>query len=453
MRSIFLHAFRQNSSGRKRTGAAKRRFLCALLAVMVVLSGCGDRDQHTDSEENQEQADRQEEITLWTFPVGNWGNLTSVSGLIASFQREHPEIHVKVECLTYDDGDEKIREALQKGSAPDLVFEGPERLVADWGEQGLLADLSDLWDSETAGKIYENIREACRHRDGAYYEFPVCMTAHCMAVNYDLFREAGALAYIDEENHSWTTDNFVKAVDALADYTQKRVGVIYCKNQSGDQGTRALVNNLYGGKFTDEAHRVYTVDSEENKRALRLLKNLEGIEFDPNMASADEIAAFCRGELAMAFCWNASIAITQIVNNSDLDFDVFPMTFPVSDGEPKLQGGIWGFGVFDNGDEGRIEAAKTFIRYMTENDSVYKRAVLTSSFWPVREMAEIYENDLLMTEYSMFTDDMGDYYQVTPGWARAREGWWKMLQEIGAGEKIDDAVAKFSGRLNEYTRD
>ena len=150
----------------------------------------------------------------------------------------------------------------------------------------------------------------------------------------------------------------------------------------------------------------------------------------------------------MAFCWNASIAITQIVNNSDLDFDVFPMTFPVSDGEPKLQGGIWGFGVFDNGDKGRIEAAKTFIRFMTENDSVYKRAVLTSSFWPVRDMAEIYENDLLMTEYSMFTDEMGDYYQVTPGWSKAREGWWKMLQKIGEGEEIDEAVAEFSSRLN-----
>ena len=85
---------------------------------------------------------------------------------------------------------------------------------------------------------------------------------------------------------------------------------------------------------------------------------------------------------------------------------------------------------------------------MKENDSVYKRAVLTSSFWPVRDMAEIYENDLLMTEYSMFTDEMGDYYQVTPGWSKAREGWWKMLQKIGEGEEIDEAVAEFSSRLN-----
>lgn len=421
----------------------KRSVIYAVLAATVVLAGCSGKEILTDPVETAEEAHREQEITLWTFPVGNWGNLTSVSGLITSFQREYPGIRVNVECLTYDDGDEKIEEAIKKGNAPDLVFEGPERLVADWGARGLLVDLSDLWDSDVAGGIYENIRKACRHSDGAYYEFPVCMTAHCMAINYDLFQEAGALQYIDQETHSWTTEDFVKAVDVLYDYTQKRSGVIYCKNQGGDQGTRALVNNLYGGTFTDEDHSVYTIDTEENKKALRLLKDLKGIEFDPDMSAKDEITQFCNEELAMTFCWNASIEITQIVNNPELDFDIFPMTFPISEGEPRLQGGIWGFGIFDNGDEGRIQAAKTLIRYMTEKDSSYKRAVLTSSFWPVRDMDEVYENDLFMTEYSMFMQYMGDYYQITPGWVEAREGWWKMLQKIGAGEEIDKAVEDF----------
>ena len=426
----------------------KRSLLCAVLAAMMVLPCCSGKDIPAEPAETPEPDVREQEITLWTFPVGNWGNLTSVSSLIAGFQREYPEIQVNVECLTYDDGDEKIREAIQKGEAPDLVFEGPERLVADWGARGLLVDLSDLWDSDAADGIYENIRKACQHSSGAYYEFPICMTAHCMAINYDLFQEAGVLQYINEETHTWTTDDFIKAVNALSDYTQESVGVIYCKNQSGDQGTRALVNNLYGGTFTDENHSTYTVDSEENKKALRLLKDQKGIEFRPDMTSSDEIARFCSGELAMAFCWNASIEITQIVSNPELDFDVFPMAFPVSEGEPKLQGGIWGFGIFDNGDEDRIEAAKTFVRYMTENDSSYRQAVLASAFWPVRDMAEIYENDLLMTEYSRFMQYMGDYYQVTPGWVDAREGWWKMLQKIGAGEDIDTAVEEFSRQVN-----
>lgn len=422
-------------------------YISAVLLAAVVLTACGDKNTGTEPVRQTEEASQETEISLWTFPVGNWGNLTAVSGLIASFHREYPQIHVNVECVDYDSGDQKIREAVADGNAPDLVFEGPERLVADWGEQGMLIDLADLWDTDAAAGIYQNVRDACRHRNGAYYEFPVCMTAHCMAINYELFRKAGALAYIDEETHTWTTQDFIKAVQTLAAHGYKRAGIIYCKNQSGDQGTRALVNNLYGGTFTDEAHDIYTVDSKENKKALRLLRELDGISFDPDLTSAEEIALFCDGELAMSFCWNASIEITQTVNHPGLDFEIFPMAFPVNEGKPSLQGGIWGFGIFDNGDVKRVEAAKTFIRYMTQNDDRYKRAVLASSFWPVRDLDEIYENDRLMTEYSMFMQYMGDYYQTTPGWASAREEWWKMLQKVGNGKDIATAVQEFSQQV------
>ncbi len=418
----------------------------ALLAA-VALTACGEEVGPTPDQVTEEPYG-ETEITLWTFQVGNWGNLTAVTGLITSFHKEHPEIHVNVECLDYDTGDQRIRDAVAEGTAPDLVFEGPERLGGDWGDQGLLADLTDLWEEDYASEIYENIRKACQHSNGEYYEFPVCMTAHCMAINYDLFQEAGALEYIDQETHTWSTEDFVHAVQALRAYGQERVGVLYCKNQSGDQGTRALVNNLYGGTFADESHSMYTIDGQENSLALKLLRDLEGIAFEPDTTSAEEIAQFCRGDLAMAFCWNASLEIAQIVNNPELDFEVFPMAFPVSEGEPRLQGGIWGFGIFDNGDEERVEAAKTFIRYMTENEDSYRRAVLTSTFWPVREMPEIYENDLLMTEYSIFMQYMGDYYQVTPGWAAAREGWWKMLQKIAGGEDVDTALREYARKLN-----
>ena len=140
----------------------------ALLATGA-LTACGGKDTMTDSPLLEKEAEKETQITLWTFPVGNWGNLTTVSSLITSFHREHPEIHVNVECLNYDNGDEMIREAIANGNGPDLVFEGPERLVADWGDQGLMADLSDLWALDTASGIYDNIRKACQHSNGSYY--------------------------------------------------------------------------------------------------------------------------------------------------------------------------------------------------------------------------------------------------------------------------------------------
>lgn len=436
-------------AGRKRFDMKKVLLSVGLLVTAFTLAACGTRGWQMPDENEGGSGQPDVEITLWTYPVGNWGNPTASASLIAGFHEKHPNVDVEVEYLSYDNGDELVEQAIADGSAPDLVLEGPERLVANWGAKGQMVDLPDLWESDTAGGIYENVRQACRGTDGAYYEFPICMAPHCMAINYDMFQAAGALAYIDEKTHTWTTDGFIKAVEALKDYGQEHVGVVYCKNQSGDQGTRALVNNLYGGTFTDNTHTSYTVDSKENIRALRLLYDLEGIDFEPSYTAADEIDLFCRKELAMAFCWNSTMEIRQTINHPELNFEIFPMAFPTDAGQPRLTGGIWGFGVFDNGDGQKIQAAKEFIRYLTEDDDLYKRAVRTSSCWPVRDMGNVYTNDRLMTEYSIFMPYMGDYYQVVPDWADARTAWWKMLQEIAGGA---DAAQAVKGFPEEYGR-
>lgn len=438
-----------------------KRIGAFLAALLLLLTACGGQqevpgDDPAGTAVGKESAasaegtgdDEEVELTLWTYPVGGWGNSGTVSSMIAAFHREYPHIRVSTKLLSYETGDAEVEEALQNGTAPDLILEGPERLVANWGARGLMADLSGLWQEGDAGRIYETVKAACHDGQGKYYVYPICMTTHCMAINRDLFEAAGAWQYIDEETHTWSTEDFIAAVAALREYGMEKVAAVYCGGQGGDQGTRALVNNLYDGTFTDPGHTAYTVDSPENIRALELLAGMDGIVFDPGMVGADEVTAFCSGDLAMAFCWNVFMEVNQTVSNPDLDFDIFPMAFPTDDGNVELQGGIWGFGIFDNKDEARLEAAKTFIRYMTEDDSQYTRAVLASTYWPVRDIPGIYANDKLMNEYSIFQQYLGDYYQVTPGWAEARTAWWNMLQRVGAGEDIAQAVEGFSEQAN-----
>ncbi len=51
-------------------------------------------------------------------------------------------------------------------------MEGPERLVANWGAKGLMADLSDLWTDDQKADISASVEAACKDSSGAYYEFP-----------------------------------------------------------------------------------------------------------------------------------------------------------------------------------------------------------------------------------------------------------------------------------------
>ena len=391
------------------------------------------------------------EITMWTYPVGDWGNAEVMDGLVAKFNEAHPEISVKIEYLDYTNGDDQINTAIEGGQAPDIVFEGPERLVANWGAKGLMVDLADLWTDEAKEAIYDSVEAACQSNDGVFYEYPLCMTAHTMAINRDVFEAADALQYLDEETRTWTTEGFINAVKAVYESGQDPVGAVYCSGQGGDQGTRALVNNLYGGTFTNAEHTAYTLDSEENIKALELLAGMDGINFDASINGGEEITLFRNGTLQMAFCWNiaqqtnADNSAAGTTNSGD---DILFMAFPTESGDPALCGGIWGFGVFDNGDENKIAASKTFINFMANSDETAK-AVKTSTYFSVKNsLSDLYKDDEVMNEYQKLMPYLGDYYQVTPGWAEARTAWWNMLQQVGQGTDVTTAVTEFCNTAN-----
>jgi hypothetical protein len=142
------------------------------------------------------------------------------------------------------------------------------------------------------------------------------MTAHCMAVNMTKVKEVGADKYLDTDKHTWSTEGFLNTVDALYKGGYENVAAIYCGGQGGDQGTRAIINNMYGGTFTDDAHTKYTADSAENIKAIQTLYDTDGINFDASIAGGDEITLFRNGTLQMAFCWN----IAQQLNADNNDW-------------------------------------------------------------------------------------------------------------------------------------
>ena len=401
--------------------------------------------------ESTADAGQAADITLWTYPIGKWGDSESVDALLADFNAQYPDIHVTVEYLDYTNGDDQVNTAIEGGSAPDIVMEGPERLVANWGAKGLMVDLSDLWTDDQKADISASVESACKDSSGAYYEFPLCMTAHCMAINKTVFEAAGAMQYVDAENHTWTTDNFLKAVQAVYDSGKTDVGAIYCSGQGGDQGTRAIINNMYGGTFTDAAHTKYTADSAENIKAIQALYDQDGINFDASINGGEEITLFRNGTLQMAFCWNIAQQTNSdngpagTTNNGD---DILFMAFPTDSGDPQLCGGIWGFGIFDNGDDNKIAASKTFIDFMANSDETAK-AVKTSTYFSVKNsLSDLYADDAIMSEYQKLMPYLGDYYQVVPGWAEARTAWWNMLQQVGSGADVTTAVNEFCTTAN-----
>lgn len=425
-----------------------KKLLALLLALLLTMSlaACG-KDAGEEPEEDIT------ELTLWTFPAGDWGNEAAVETLLAQFNSVYPNIRVTLQCLDEKTGDDKLSTAVDGGIAPDILLAQPDRLVKTWGAEGMLADLSDMWDEADRAEVNAACQRICFTQDGKCWMYPFAMNVQCMAINYDAFVAAGADQYIDLESRTWTTEQFTQAVKALYKKYGETVAAVYCSGQNGDQGTRALVTNLYGGTITNDTYTAYTVSSEANQQALALLQGMDGLAFDEAINGSEEATLFYHESLKMSFCWSLSQQLAQVVeepseeggepvtheagrtiNGQTIEF----MSFPSETGESCLRGDIWGFGVFDNGDEAKLEAARLLIRYFTDGPGV-SSAVKAAGCFPVRSAADsavlsdVWAGSEVMTEYGRLTAYLGAYDQLAPGWATARTQWWELLQRIGNG--------------------
>ena len=437
----------------------KRILALAMAAAMALsITACGGGDESTPSGSqpsgSQPSGGGAVTLTVASFNIGGFTDSAAWEPIIEAFNAQNPDVTIEILPVTYQDGDQQLANLIAGGNAPDIVFEGPERIIGNYANEGLLVDLSDLWEGVT--DIPESISSVSQ-LDGTYYMYPLSVAAHCMAINYEAFEAAGALQYIDEETRTWTTDDFVAACEALkaamdaGTITMAETGIIYCGAQGGDQGTRALVNNLYSDYYVTEDGSSYNANSANNVKALELLQGMvdEGtMGVSTSYAAADELQAFANGTCAMTFCWNYS-NYSQYA--AQTQFTPFAMAFPSDDGVPELEmAGPYGLCVFDNDDQAKIDAAKEFVKFVCDDQTAGVEAVKTTGFFPAHEgWGDIYEGDETRAPFSLMSEYLGRYYSLTPGWVAQRALWWPMLQAImGTGADVQTAADDYVAQAN-----
>ena len=431
----------------------KKKVLAALLlcAMVVSLAACGGNGGDAKKVDGGD-AIVKTEITWWAFPTFTQENNGDAVGtyeqkIIDAFEKDNPDISVKLETIDFTSGPEKITTAIEAGTMADVLFDAPGRIIT-YGKSGKLAELNDMFTDDFVADVNNDaLLEACRAGDTAYM-YPISSAPFYMAFNRDMLKDAGVVNLVKD---GWTTDDFVEVLTALKDkgYTP---GSFFCNGQGGDQGPRALFTNLYSTSITDEALTKYTTDDENSVKAMELISELikdgklnNGAQFD----GSQDIQNFANGQTSFTILWSPAQPGTQAALLEESKVDYLEVPFPSEDGVPALEYLINGFCVFDNGDEDKIEASKKFIQFICDDAEWGPKNVVRTGSFPVRRsFGDLYEEER-MTELYSWTKYYAPYYNTINGFDEMRTLWFPMCQEISNGqEDAGEALATFTEKAN-----
>lgn len=386
------------------------------------------------------------EITWWAFPT--FGVDTGYEQeVVDAFNAAHPDIKVKVEYIDFTSGPDKLTAAITSGTAPDILFDAPGRII-EFGEAGYLVPLDDMLDELKSDLTSQSLVETCVGADGTAWMYPISSAPFYMGLNKEALEAANALQYVNlEGDRTWTTENFVKMCEALRDAAPTQVpGIVYCGGQGGDQGTRALMNNLYSSSIVGEDGK-WNIDANGVK-ALKLLKEMydnKSLDAGFDMAAADELQKFQQETCAMTFCYGTSAELTY----ASEDYTQIAVPFPSEDGTPSLEYLVNGFCVFDNKSEERANAAKEFVKFICDDPEWGPKSVVKTNAFPVRtSFGDLYPGDEHKAMLASWSQYYGPYYNTRAGFAAMRPLWFNMLQQVFNGTDPQAAADEFNASAN-----
>lgn len=183
----------------------KKIIAVALASVlsMSVFAGCG-------SSSGTSSSGKKDVVTVWTFPhyvadkkLGTRGYEDLLKDQIAQYKKTHPNVEVKYEMLSWDDGDQKFDVALNAGTPPDIFFSISNPKFV---KTGLVIPL-DQYLTADEKKDYVPFAINRYNINGKQYGLPLWIGMYCWGGNKDYFEQAG-IDYKKIQQQGWTWDEF-----------------------------------------------------------------------------------------------------------------------------------------------------------------------------------------------------------------------------------------------------
>lgn len=376
------------------------------------------------------------------------------------YMQEHPEVEIEVVVIAGQERSAKLAVAIQSNEMPDLMFDTHFSLM-DFAHAGLLLPLNDIVTDEDMEDIPEAVWKNVMY-DGQIFMFPFTSEDGHMAINLDLFEQAGCMEYVPEgEIGEWTPEEFLECLRALKKGLPDGVYpfALYAGSATGDTWTNMLLR-MFGANFFSDDGTEIVLNDEKGVRALEMLLTMqeEGlIAPGPETITSDDAAQLFINKKTAVSIFNVLFenSLNEGLANGTIEapFNFKYCYIPNETGRACFTY-VFGSVVWDTGDEAKIAIAKDFVKFY----SAMPYAKASVSMLPFRKSVAAEETNATKAALTESLQYALNFNQFVPGYLQLRSVFYPEMQaaytrEKTAQEALDSYVQKGNEILAESVED
>ncbi|WP_409293941.1 ABC transporter substrate-binding protein [Peribacillus sp. SCS-26] len=389
------------------------------------------------------------ELSFWR-NYGNAAENKAYNKLIENFEKDHPNISVKKQYISYDDYELRLRTEFATGTPPDVMaIDSPN--LGLYANNGSLMPIGSFMEKEgDIGDIPPATLKGLSYK-GELYLAPMVESGVALYYNKHLFKAAGLSYPSSNPDHPLTWDEVLNIARKLTDTKKGVYGIDPAQGFAGGEAPAYFKMPLlwqFGGRVLspDGSTASGYLDSEESLAALQFYQDLykkykvSKVELPPR--------AFETNKLAM--CLLGSWALADLKNNPDFklgkDFGVAPV--PKAKYQAVPNGG-WAIGISSKTQH--PEEARKFLKYLTGYEGMKTYVELTGDiparYSVARDFPEFeqYPKNIFVRQVQKYSANR----PVTPAYPVVSEAIKILFEETGIeGRNVKDAAKEAAEKIN-----
>ena len=338
-----------------------KQFSTLLMAGVLIatMTACGNNTGNTSGTSGSANGS-----TKLTFQIWDVNQRNAMQAMADAYTDQNPGVQIEVQVTNWGEYWTKLEAAATGNTLPDVFWMHTNEILK-YANNGMLADLTDLY-SDVSANYYEenfdlNVLENAKGSDGQVYGVPKDKDVICLVYNKEMFDIAG-VSYPDE---NWTWDDLISASEKIHEATDKFGFMAYADDQLG------YWNFVYqaGGYILNDDKTAAGFLDPATQMAMDFYIGIQGYDFCPEQAYFAEQApgtAFFSQAGAMFFEGNWNLK-AQLENFPEMvgKWDIAPLPVcpnPMSgDGRATISNGL----TYATGAKGKnLEAAKDFLKFL-----------------------------------------------------------------------------------------